>query len=148
MLRVLEDVISKNPEIIFIGATNFLELVDDAAKRPGRFGVKLKIEKSKVEDVREILKGVFDLLDIDSDMLAKSNYFKTLESECCGMLAFSIQNAITNAYLTSEFYEEDEPSIDKIVNLFIDSIKYMKKITRFDDSSDVSSESVENKTLD
>jgi ATP-dependent 26S proteasome regulatory subunit len=45
-----------NPDIVVIGATNRLDLIDPAVMRPGRFGVRVPVPRPDAEGRAEILR--------------------------------------------------------------------------------------------
>ena len=96
MLRVIEKKISENPDIIFIGATNYIIHVDPAAYRVGRFGIPWVIDHPDESDVKEILAGNFELLHIDYQKAQTSNAYQQLVKICIGLTPLTICQLVNN----------------------------------------------------
>lgn len=72
MLRVIENMIKKHPNILFVGATNHIDLVDPAALRLGRYGVHLEVKLPTQKDVEAILDGTFSRLNVQPPKLRRN----------------------------------------------------------------------------
>lgn len=68
------DGFEKGDDVFVIGATNRLDMLDDALLRPGRFDLKLNIGYPDEDGVREILNVYLDAIettDVDTDSVVK-----------------------------------------------------------------------------
>ncbi|MCB0334959.1 MAG: ATP-binding protein, partial [Bdellovibrionales bacterium] len=128
MLRVIEKVIEANPEILFVGATNYLGLVDKAARRPGRFGIKLEVRLPDEQDIHAILEGSLLLLGYEYSSLKHSDKFEELLKACEAMTPLAIQNGITTALLGHNL-SKVSPDIDQLVAACVEGITFYKRIT-------------------
>ena len=108
MLRVIEKKISENPDIIFIGATNYIAHVDPAAYRVGRFGIPWVIDYPDQEDVKEILAGNFQQLRVNCDEAQKTETYKKLVDSCVGLTPLTIGQLVNN-YVCVLRAREDKP---------------------------------------
>jgi len=92
MLRVIEKLIKQNPDIIFIGATNYIDLVDKAALRTGRFGIHHETRLPTEEDITIIIKGTLARVGIGKHkLLYESDQGEELVKSFTGMTPLEIQ---------------------------------------------------------
>jgi SpoVK/Ycf46/Vps4 family AAA+-type ATPase len=124
MLRVLEAVMERNPDLLFVAATNHIEFVDPAALRIGRFGIHLELRAVSKGDAEDLLKSVGEYLGIDSEALVTDSRFNELVSLCEGMVPRSLMNYLINSYLVA-----DNTDQQSIVEIFIETMKNMKSTT-------------------
>lgn len=98
MLRVIERLITQHSDIFFVGATNHFDQVDNAALRPGRFGIHLHVDLPREEDVGLILEGTFGQLDLalTPDHSTSDAYTKLVKASV-GLTPYAINGAINNA---------------------------------------------------
>ncbi len=96
MLRVIEREVTKHPEIIFMAATNHIDLVDRAALRLGRFGIHIELKGPQIEDVKVIISKMLESLESPLPGNAQSEEFKKLANECLGLNPLPIKVALTN----------------------------------------------------
>jgi hypothetical protein len=120
MLRILEEVMQKHFDIFFMGATNNVQFVDDAAIRVGRFGIRLQL------DAKALVRGVCEMLNISFEELSACASFKDLCEVCCGMVPLPIQNAMVNRYVACAAPPSDPA---QLIEMFIESVRVMKELT-------------------
>ena len=119
MLRVLEDVMKKNYALLFMGATNYLSLVDSAALRIGRFGLQFELGDIQKEDAVEILKATSELLKIDFKELQTASNYEALTEACCGLTTLPVQTAIIRATLLNSVHTVTP---EALIELFIEAL--------------------------
>jgi AAA+ superfamily predicted ATPase len=129
MLRILESVMEKNPDLLFMAATNNPHIVDPAARRVGRFGIHIELKATTKEDADELIRGACELLDISFNAIDKATSYQNLLQSCCGMVPYSLHNAVINAYISCEDPPKDG---EGLVKLFLSSIESMKIYTTLD----------------
>lgn len=66
-------------DVLIVGTTNFIETIDSAILRPGRFDIKIKIEYPSRKDIKEILKYHLDKskFPYNEEILVDDLNFKT-----------------------------------------------------------------------
>lgn len=73
-LRKIPEAIEKN--VLVIGMTNLIDLVDEALRRRGRFDHLIEVESASLLEIESLLKAKFETLpifnDVDSKEIAKS----------------------------------------------------------------------------
>jgi SpoVK/Ycf46/Vps4 family AAA+-type ATPase len=133
MLRVIEKKIAENPDIIFVGATNYIHRVDEAARRIGRFGIPWKVELTGEEDAKEILTGNFNLLGIDPKQAEEQEGYENLVKKCFGFTPLTISQSVTN-YVCLRRAQDGDDSVRELNNdnirEIIENIDVLK--SRFD----------------
>ncbi|MCO6432394.1 MAG: AAA family ATPase [Deltaproteobacteria bacterium] len=131
MLRVIERLIKKHPDIIFVAATNHIDLVDEAALRLGRYGCHLEVKLPQEADVKDILDGCFDRLGFTiNNQIKQSDGYQQLVNSCIRMSPLDIQLAINNAATLERIRREESfPDLDEgLLKLFISKIEATKKL--------------------
>lgn len=108
MLRVIEKKISENPTIIFMGATNYVEHVDPAAYRVGRFGIPWIIEDTNADDVKEILTANLDVLHVDFDGALDDQLCSRFMKNCEKLTPLTIGQLVNNGISVLRANGEDE----------------------------------------
>jgi len=84
-------------DVLVIGTTNFVETIDSAILRPGRFDIKIKIDYPSDKDIKEIFKYHLDKshFPYDNELIERSFNFKTGAEVESGVLQ-AIYEAIWN----------------------------------------------------
>lgn len=96
MLRLLNKSAQKG--IIVIGATNFLENIDEAALRTGRFDKQIKIDFPTFSERKEILEKLIENKEIANKLLQYlDNLAKETEGKTCSDLNVIINTCARNA---------------------------------------------------
>lgn len=131
MLRVIEKKISENPDIIFVGATNHIDQVDEAARRVGRFGIPWKINYPDEADVKGILAGNFNQLGFDNDKIKEFDAYGNLVEQCVGLTPLTISQSITNYIcLLSADNDSSESTLEineTVLNEIVTRIRMLKE---------------------
>lgn len=84
--------------IILLGATNFLDMLDPAVLRTGRFDKKIEIPLPSEEERKDILKKMLQNKPIAKRLVSKIDEIATLtENKTCSDLNAIIQTAMRNA---------------------------------------------------
>lgn len=111
MLRVIEREIESNPDKIFFSATNHIELVDEAARRLGRYGLHHEVRMPNKVDVSDILSGVFGRWGLSlEETIAKSTEYTELVNACVGMSPKAIKVSLGNKIALARI---DSPNMAK-----------------------------------
>ena len=89
---------SSEKGIILLGATNFLDMLDPAVLRTGRFDKKIEIPLPSEEERKDILKKMLQNKPIAKSLVSKIDEIATLtENKTCSDLNAIIQTAMRNA---------------------------------------------------
>ena len=125
MLRVIERKIAENPEIIFVGATNYIGQVDLAAVRVGRYGDPNYVGPTNREDVIANLTGNFNRLGCDQKQLTNLSSYEDLIEACKNLTPLAIAQSVNN---TICFLGEDRPEVmtNDVIQKIIHEVQDLK----------------------
>jgi len=125
-LRIFADLIRKNPEVLFFGATNNLQHVDDAGLRVGRFGVHFKLGLPEREDVDEILARTLELEEITlSSAMLDSSEYNNLADECVGITPQTIIIATNQALVLHA--SGDKKASNELFAAILERVQFFKE---------------------
>ncbi len=131
MLRVIESAIAKNPDILFAAATNFIGMLDAAAKRFGRFGIIFELTLVTKEAAKAMVLDTATRLFIDPDTLSQAKGFSELTDEAVNTTPLMLLSALVRAYALRPA-ESAPQDADEIVRLFRAMLKKVKELTMFE----------------
>ena len=141
MLRVLEKIKKKYPQLFFVGITNHLKLVDGAAKRLGRFGIKIMIDYPDKEGIIGILRYCFDRLKLDTEDIVDHKKFEAeLIPACEEATPLVIKKAIMRFIVLAKIRKK-ELSLDEKLNGLVNAVKALRKLIHEDREEDLATES-------
>ena len=99
-LLVELDGFDENQEILIIGATNRLELLDDAVLRPGRFDRKIRFELPERQEREQLFYHYLEFMNLD-DSLSIEDMAYNLSKLSFGFSAADIANICNEACILS-----------------------------------------------
>ncbi len=143
MLLVIEKLMAKYPEIIFVAATNHIDLVDRAALRVGRYGIGKYLGRPDQKSIQQIILGNLKELGFKTTIqdLETNSEFEKLVAASDGLMPEPISLAICNKIstyraLALEAGEDLTNSNEIPFDLLISGIELIKRQTnyRFSDS--------------
>ena len=117
-LLVEMDGFEPNENIVVFGATNRLDVIDDALLRPGRFDRKIRFELPEKDDRKKIFNHYLGKMSLSND---SSELSEALSKQSFGFSAADIANICNEASILSVRYNSDNVT-RKILENAIDNI--------------------------
>jgi SpoVK/Ycf46/Vps4 family AAA+-type ATPase len=141
MILEIDNLKNCNKKIIVILATNFLEKLDDAMIRNGRFDTKIEIGPPSKEDIKNIIKHYLkkhtvkilgenenDLIKNYDDDLIKDSYLKEKLISCADIEVIIQKIVKDNIYDVCENKEQKDKDIEEKLKEKLVNFDFCKKI--------------------
>lgn len=124
-LLVEMDGLNNNQGILFIGATNFVESLDSAATRPGRFEYKVDFKSPAIDEREKALKALFGKYTL-SPSINKDEKAKALAEVTSGFSYASLESILNRAAIMAGIKGHETVS-EKFINKAYDEMALGQK---------------------